>query len=73
MLHLKHIIHEQLAYFEFSLFNGLNVNCFLLLLAIFIIQQHLFSLISGSLDGGQCQNLVLLILLLMIVNIELYV
>ena len=63
-------------YFLFVIlrFNGLNVNCFLLLLAIFIIQQHLFSLISGSLDSGrQCQKFVLLILLLMIVNIELYV
>ena len=28
---------------EFSLFNEFNVNCFLLLLAMFIIQQHLFS------------------------------
>ena len=68
---LKHIIHEQLAYFELSLFNGPNVNCFLLLLvllATFIIQQHLFSLISGSLDSGQCQNFVLLISLLMIVK-----
>ena len=50
--------------------SELNVNCFSLLLAVFIIYSQLNFRVNGQ---WTIQNFVLVISLLMIVNIELYV